>query len=236
MNARILRGSYRNSHAMSGLSSMESPTAKLSQPEKRMALIHRVIVSDEEYPKEYAILATDRRSVFIHQEKTRSRWVLRQEMRFGTALVTDVAPKTLEDYGEISLETLAADPENKIIPHQNIVSLEMRVDPPERRRRDFFVWWVMKRQNEIFQVYNFVMKYRIGQEDEKVIKFYAVPLGVYFKPRRMTQARETILREYGADILDTYRTVLPASTISSEGQMIRSLTRPELVAWAKRLC
>jgi hypothetical protein len=232
----MLPGSYRNSHAMSGSSSMESPTAKLSQPEKRMALIHRVIVQDEEYPKEYAILVTDRRSVFIHQEKTRSGWVLRQEMRFGTALVTDVAPKTLEDYGETSLETLAADPENKIIPHQNIVSLEMRADPPKRRRRDFFVWWVMKRQKEIFQVHNFEVKYRTDQKAEDVIKFYAVPLGVYFKPRRTMQTREAILREYGSEILDTYRTILPASTISLEGQTIRSLTRPEHVVWAKRLC
>ncbi len=74
-------------------------------PERRLALIHRVIVPDKEYPKEYAILVTDNRSIFIRQQKTRSNFVLRGEMRFGTALVTDVIPKTLEDYEQISLES-----------------------------------------------------------------------------------------------------------------------------------
>ncbi len=54
-------------------------------PERRLALVHRVIVPDKEYPKEYAILVTDRRSVFIRQRKTRRSFVLRYEMRIGTA-------------------------------------------------------------------------------------------------------------------------------------------------------
>ncbi len=74
-------------------------------PERRLALVHRVIVPDKEYPKEYAILVTDRRSVFIRQRKTRRSFVLRYEMRIGTALVTDVTPKTLEDYAQNSLES-----------------------------------------------------------------------------------------------------------------------------------
>jgi len=63
-------------------------------PEKRLTLIYRVIVPDEDYPKEYAILVTDRRLVFIHQNKTRSTFWLRREMSYGTALITDIAPKT----------------------------------------------------------------------------------------------------------------------------------------------
>ncbi len=51
-------------------------------PERRLALIHRVIVPDPGYPKEYAILVTDSRSVFIRQKKTRSSFVVRGEMRF----------------------------------------------------------------------------------------------------------------------------------------------------------
>jgi hypothetical protein len=164
-------------------------------------------MADKDYPREYAILITDNRSIFIRQPKTRNSWTLRQEMRFGTALVTDVAPKALEDYEHVSLETLSADNENLSIPHKMVVSVAMRADLPERRRRDFFVWWVMTRQKEIFQVYNFDLEYRTDH-DTMILKFYAVPLGVYFKPRRMRQTRETILREYAADILDTYRTVL----------------------------
>jgi hypothetical protein len=73
-----------------------------------LAMIHKVIVPDKECPREYAVLVTDRRSVFVRQKKTRGNWVLRQEMRFGTALITDVAPKTLEDYGVTSLEDMGS--------------------------------------------------------------------------------------------------------------------------------
>src|SRR5712692_10053403 len=89
-------------------------------PEMRVALIHRVIVPDAEYPKEYAIMVTSRRSIFIRQEKTRSSFVLRGEMRYGTALVTDVTPKTLEDYEQTSLESLTADGQNVTVPHEAV--------------------------------------------------------------------------------------------------------------------
>src|SRR5439155_19185092 len=97
-------------------------------PERKVALIHRVIVPDKDYPKEYAILLTDRRSIFILQRKTRSSFVLRGEMRYGTALVTDVQPKTLEDYEQTGLESLTADSANLTVSHEALVSLEMRKD------------------------------------------------------------------------------------------------------------
>src|SRR6266487_4655202 len=175
-------------------------------PERKLALIHRVLVPDKDYPKEYVVLVTDRRSIFVRQKKTRSNFVLRQEMRFGTALVTDVIPKTLEDYEEASLETLANDSDNLTIQHESVISFSMRADPPDHRKRDFFVWMVMKRQKEIFQVYNFE------------IKFYAAPLGAYFKPKRQVQTRETILREYAMDVLGIYRSILPATVISSQAE------------------
>jgi hypothetical protein len=115
-----------------------------------------------------------------------------------------------------------------VVPHKKVVSIEMSAGPPERRRRDFFVWWVMKRHNEIFQVYSFDLEYRTDL-NTATLKFYAVPLGVYFKPRGMSQTREAILREYAADILDTYRTVLPASVISSAAQNTKIRAPSEFV-------
>lgn len=186
--------------------------------EKRLALIHRVLVKDKDYPKEYAILVTDRRSIFIRQAKTRSGFVLRQEMRFGTALVTDVTPKTLVDYDQTSLDTLSADGANLSVPHEAVISMVRRTDPLEPRKRDFFVWMVMKRQKEIFQVYKFDLTYRQHPAHQEMIRFYAVPLGAYFKPRRQIQTRETILREYADDILEIYQRVLPESIESSLDQ------------------
>jgi hypothetical protein len=183
--------------------------------ENRIALIHRVIIPGKEYPKEYAILVTDQRSIFIRQPKSRNAFVLRGEMRYGTALVTDTMPKTLEDYEKTNVETLVADSSNITVPHDSITSFIMKAMKPEFRLGDLWVWLTMRRQGEIFQVYNFEIKYH----NTDVINFYAVPLGMYVKPRRQTQTRETILREYAESILETYRTVLPSSLVQKKEPM-----------------
>ncbi len=185
-------------------------------PERRLALIHRVIVPDKEYPKEYAILVTDRRSIFICQKKTRSSFVLRGEMRFGTALVADVIPKTLGDLEQTSLESLTADGANLTVTHEAVILLVMRKGEPKFRVQDLFVWLTMRRQGHKFHGYDFEMKYRQRPNQETRIRFYAVPLGVYFKPRRLTETRETILREYAMDALKIFRKVLPDQTITPE--------------------
>ena len=193
----------------------ETGEGSYTGPERKVALVHRVIMPDKDYPKEYALLITDRRSIFIRQEKTRSSFVLRGEMRYGTAMVTDVQPKTLEDYEQTSLESLAADGSNIAVPHKAVISLVMTKGEPNFRLKDLFIWLTMRRQGHKFHVYDFEMNYRDNANLETGIRFYMVPLGVYFKPRRQTQTRETILREYAMDALQIFQRVLPNRIISS---------------------
>jgi hypothetical protein len=192
----------------------ETGAGSFTSPERRLALVHRVIVPDTDHPKEYAVLVTDRRSVFIRQKKTRSSFVLRGEMRYGTALVTDVQPKTLEYYEGTIVESLAADTSNIAIPHDSVTSLVMTEGNPKFRLRDLWVWLTMKRQGHEFHVYEFEISYMHSTNQETMMRFYAVPLGVYFKPRRQTQTRKKILRDYALDVLQTFRKVLPAEIIS----------------------
>lgn len=182
--------------------------------ERKQALVHRVIMPDEDYPKEYAVLVTSRRSIFIRQKKTRSGFVLRGEMRYGTALVTDVQSRTLEDYESISLESLVADSSNIAVPHDAVTSLVMTRGEPKFRLRDLFIWLTMRRQGHKFHVYDFQMNYRDSTNQERGIRFYMVPLGVYFKPRRRNESRERILRDYAMDALEIFRRILPARVIS----------------------
>ena len=183
--------------------------------ERKLALVHRVIVPDKDYPKEYAILVTDRRSIFIRQKKTRSSFVLRGEMRYGSAMVTDVQPKTLEDYEQTNLESLAADASNIAVAHSAVISLVMTKGEPNFRLQDLFIWLTMRRQGHKFHVYDFEMNFRDSANQETKIRFYMVPLGVYFKPRRLSQTRETILREYAVDALQIFQKVLPNRVILS---------------------
>jgi hypothetical protein len=179
-----------------------------SIPEGRIAMIHRVIVPDVEFPKEYAILLTNRRSIFIRQEKTRSKFLLTGEMRYGTALITDVPIPRLEDYAQTSLESLAADPLNLAVPHYSVISLVLKKELPTFRYRDFWIWLTMRTQKEIFQVYHFEMTHR-QDSSQVLLRFYMVPLGAWFKPKRQTQTREAILREYAEEGLRVYQRVLP---------------------------
>ncbi len=91
----------------------------------------------------------------------------------------------------------------------------MRREEQKFHVRDFFIWLTMRRQGQRFQVYDFEMNYRQNPNRETGIKFYIVPLGMYFKPRRQTESRETILREYATDAIETFQKVLPARIISS---------------------
>lgn len=186
------------------------------QSEKRLAFIHRVIVPDPDYPKEYSILLTDRRSIFIHQEKSRSSFVLRREMAYGTALITDVTPKTLADYEQTSIASLSSKTSNITIPHESVNSLALNKDAPKPGKLDFFVRLTMRMQREIFQVYNLEMNYLDSQNQRGMIRFYLVPLGAYFKPKRQTQTRETILREYAQDALEMFRNVLPVKVLEQQ--------------------
>jgi hypothetical protein len=87
-------------------------------------------------------------------------------MRYGTALVSDVIPKTLEDYDRTSLETLTADGANITVPREDVISLAMRREEPRFRVRDFFIWLTMRRQGETFQVFGFDMSYRESPDRE----------------------------------------------------------------------
>jgi hypothetical protein len=206
-------GRGRPSGQTHGSSSSEEEKEE-GDEESRLALIHRVLVPSEPYPKEYAILVTDRRSIFIRQAKTRRGFVLRGEMRYGTALVTDVVPKTLEDYAHTAVDSLATEVGNFAVPHGSVASLTMRDDEPEFRLPDLLVRLTMRRQGETFQVYSFELDWQtVSSGRDARVTFYAVPLGAYFKPRRQTKSRETILREYALDVLETFQNVLPGRVV-----------------------
>ena len=141
--------------------------------------------------------------------------MLRGEMRYGTALVTDVQPKTLEDYENASPESLAVEASNIAVPHDAVISLLMTKGEPNFRLQDLFIWLTMRRQGHKFHVYDFEMDYRDSANQETKLRFYMVPLGVYFKPRRETQTREAILRDYAVDALQIFREVLPTTVMFS---------------------
>jgi hypothetical protein len=158
-----------------------------------LGFVHRVIAKHSGL-KEYAILITDRRSIFILLPQSRSGWMLKMETWFGSAVITDVRPKALENYAATDIDSLAANPGNIAIPHERVVTLAVSV-------------------GRMYPVYRVELDYT--DSDKKfALPLYAVPLGVYMRDRRLDQAREAILRQYAAELLSLYKQVLPSSIIT----------------------
>lgn len=134
-------------------------------------------------------------------------------MKYGTALITDVPQKTLADYEQSDADSLSNDTANITIPHDAVISVNLLKDARKPGLLDFFVRLTMRMQKEEFQVYNIEMTYETNPNRKEIIRFYMVPLGAYFKPRRQTETRETILREYALENLQIFREVLPGKIL-----------------------
>jgi hypothetical protein len=167
------------------------------EEERPLGFVHRVIAR-RSGSKEYAILMTSKRSIFILQPQSRSGWMLRMETWFGSAVITDVRPKALEDYDGTDTDALAAKPDSLAIPHEKVTRLGVSV-------------------GRMYPVYRMELDYmELG--GKCALSFFPVPLGVYMRGRRLDRSREVILRQYAGEVLSLYRHVLPSNII--DGAML----------------
>jgi len=156
--------------------------------------MHRVMAADGWSPQEFALLVTTQKLILIRQKKTRSALVLRGEIRWGSEVGSPVVPKTLADYEGVSTEALVADPVNVTIANDSVT--EVRLVRGAHR----------------YHVHHIDLSYRADSSHQKhSMTLYLVPLGAYLKPRRTTQSREDILREYAVNSVKTLQDVLPAA-------------------------
>jgi hypothetical protein len=163
------------------------------EEERPLGFVHRVIARRSGL-KEYAILVTNKRSIFILQHQSRSGWMLRMETWFGSSVITDARPKVLEDYAGTDTGSLAADPSNIAIPHERVTRLGVSV-------------------GRMYPVYRVELDY-MELDAKFALSFFPVPLGIYMRDRRLDRAREVILRQYAGDVLSLYRHVLPSDIIA----------------------
>lgn len=167
----------------------------MSTQEGRLGLVHRVLAVTRGI-KEYAILVTDRRSIFIEQPKSRSGFLLRTEIVSGESGNTNLKPKTLEDYAGSAVGSLELEQENIGILHDSVTKLIVGV-------------------GGLFPVYHFDLRYRQEERNQSIV-FYAVPLRTYITEGD-ERAREVVLREYAQTVFRLYAQVLPSSVIDDAG-------------------
>jgi len=87
--------------------------------EKRIALIPRVMMKGAMGPKDYGLLITDRRSVFVLEKASKAALL----GVLGDALLSD---KKTFDYANEDIEKLASDGHNTVVPHEGIQKLHLK--------------------------------------------------------------------------------------------------------------
>lgn len=169
--------------------------ADVSAPERRLGLVHRVVAAHHGM-NEYAILITDKRSLFIRRTRSQGGFALRAEILSGSPPKANAPPETLEDYSGAAIGSLESDEGNVSVPHESVTKLVIGV-------------------GGLFPVYHFDLEYR-SEERRVSLVFYAVPLSTYGQTG-VQRPREEILREYAQSILALYRQVLSGDTIDDIG-------------------
>ncbi len=167
----------------------------MSSQERRLGLVHRVIASHHGM-NEYAILITDRRSIFIQQARSQGGFALRTELLTGAWGRTSIKPKTLEDYSGFAIGSLELDEQNITVEHDGVTKLIIAI-------------------GGLFPVFHFDLEYR-GEARAESLVFYAVPLGSYVTNGDQ-RPREVILRAYAESIFKLYSAVLPSGVIDDAG-------------------
>lgn len=167
----------------------------MGSQENRLGLVHRVLAARRGL-KEYAILVTEKRSVFIQLPPSRNSFMLRTEIVSGSAGRTNIQPRRLEDYSRWAIGSLESEPQNFSSVHSAVKKVIIGI-------------------GGFFPVYHFSFAY-LGQERDENLVFYAVPLETY-ESATDKKPREVILKAYAETIFELYRHVLPAGTIDDVG-------------------
>lgn len=87
--------------------------------ERKVALIPRVIMKGAMGPKEYGVLLTDQRAIFVLEKASKAALL----GAIGDALLSD---KKVVDYKSENLNELAADDKNVVVPYVGIQKLHLK--------------------------------------------------------------------------------------------------------------
>jgi len=94
--------------------------------ESRVALIPKVIVPGALGPKEYGVLLTDRRMIFVLERASKAVLGVALGGAIGAAIAEGAASRRYVDYANEPPEALAADEKNIVVPYVSIRELRMK--------------------------------------------------------------------------------------------------------------
>ncbi len=94
--------------------------------ERRIALIPRVVVSGAMGPKDYALLLTTSRSIFVLENASKAGIGAVLGGAVGAAVAEAISERKCTDYSRADPSALAADEANTCIPHSSVRALRLK--------------------------------------------------------------------------------------------------------------
>lgn len=94
--------------------------------ERKIALIPRVVVAGAMGPRDYALLLTSSRSIFVLENASKAGIGAVLGGAIGAAVAEAMSERKCTDYGQADPSVLAADEKNVCIPHSSVKGLELK--------------------------------------------------------------------------------------------------------------
>lgn len=94
--------------------------------ERKVALIPRVVVSGAMGPKEYGLVLTDRRAIFVLESASKAGLGAALGGAIGAAIAQGVAEKRFVDYDRADPDELAGEPKNLVVPYEALEEVRLK--------------------------------------------------------------------------------------------------------------
>jgi len=157
--------------------------------EKKVALIPRVIIQGRMGMNEYALLLTDKQSIFVLEKGSKSGIAGAIGGVVAAAIAEAAASRKTFDYEKESVEDLLRNTKNIAIPHDALEVIKIK-------------------KGFLGPVHRMEVKYQVGNKGKKLRAFLNAP-GEHIKQRKGEgTARKQIHLDYAKKVQDAYRQVL----------------------------
>lgn len=191
-----MRGAPRKNDKYAEAGNVHGISRGVEIMERKVALIPKVIMKGAMGPKEYGLILTDRRTIFVLEKasKTALLGVL------GDALLSD---KKQVDYESEDLEKLAADSKSVVVPHADVESIELKSG---------FSSYTMSK------MYTLLLEYKDAEGKRRSVKaFLTPPAGLVDGKKSEGQSKKAVLEEYAKSARKAFEIALPP-TVAQKGK------------------
>lgn len=165
--------------------------------EKKLGLVPRIIVQGKLGPKEYAIMVTDKRSIFVLESSSKAGIAGALGGAIGAAVAAAATSRRTFDYESSDPDVLAADQKNFVIMHPALDRFEVK-------------------KAMLGPIYRFTIEYKNEEGKGKKVKGQLVLPSALSRQRKQEGASRGVAnRDYAGKVRELYGRALPATAVTT---------------------